>query len=121
MPERTKAPPEGELLGAQQVLIEQLARGDINPPRIGDRQLRVCLAAVEYALSQDDPTRCCVTCGAVITEGTTVMHNHWHDQVPCDRCGRPAGPRPLVGHRLCGDCKVDFEAWLAAKDAEATP
>lgn len=26
-------------------------------------------------------TRCCVTCGAVITKGTTVMHNQWHDRL----------------------------------------
>lgn len=23
--------------------------------------------------------RCCTTCGAVITEGTTKMHNEWHN------------------------------------------
>lgn len=25
--------------------------------------------------------RLCITCGAVITESTTAMHNRWHDEL----------------------------------------
>lgn len=28
-----------------------------------------------------EPVRCCVICGAVLTEGTTAMHNQWHDRL----------------------------------------
>jgi hypothetical protein len=35
----------------------------------------------EQSDSPREPVRCCVTCGAVITEGTTEMHNQWHDRL----------------------------------------
>lgn len=42
----------GELLEAQRVLSEQLARQDYGPPLIGDAILRTCLGAVEYAIAE---------------------------------------------------------------------
>jgi hypothetical protein len=42
-----------ELERAKAVLVEQLAREGAGPPSIGDRDLRTCLAAVQFAITQE--------------------------------------------------------------------
>lgn len=43
--------------------------------------------------SEPEPVRCCVTCGAVITEGTTAMHNRWHEQLAAAIVANRPDPR----------------------------